>query len=219
MQTKQTKESLVGFEQRIVEAFRQGDLPFLVHLSGGNEEQLIKLFDEIGEKDWVFSSHRNHYHALLKGIPDNELEGLIRSGRSMFVFSREHRFVTSSILAGTCGMAAGAALAIKRNGGSERVWCFIGDGAEEQGHFYEAVLFVEANELPCTFIVEDNKRQVDTDFATRRGTASATQHPLGHFSCVRRMTYEPSFPHGGAGLPAGSVTFKPEVVARHAWRV
>ena len=40
------------------------ELPFLFHLSGGNEEQLIKIFENIDEEDYVISSHRTiimHY--------------------------------------------------------------------------------------------------------------------------------------------------------------
>jgi hypothetical protein len=50
------------------------------------------------------------------------------------------------VLAGTGGIAAGGAWQLKE--------CFIGDGAEEEAHFYESVLFVQGNELPCTFIIE-----------------------------------------------------------------
>jgi TPP-dependent pyruvate/acetoin dehydrogenase alpha subunit len=48
-----------------------------------------------------------------------------------------------------------------------RVWCFIGDAAAEEGHFYEAVKFVDSADLPCTFIVEDNNRSCDTNKAQR----------------------------------------------------
>jgi len=35
---------------------------------------------------------------------------------------------------------------------------------------------------------------------------------------VIRYHYAPTFPHGGAGLPPGSVKFKPEIVAQFAGR-
>lgn len=69
-----TKQELIDFESRIADLYRQGELPFLFHLSGGNEDQLIEIFKEIKEGDYVLSTHRNHYHALLHGIPPNELE-------------------------------------------------------------------------------------------------------------------------------------------------
>ena len=62
-----TADTLRAFEQRIVGLFAAGELPFLVHLSGGNEEQLLEIFREIKPGDWIFSGHRSHYHYMLAG--------------------------------------------------------------------------------------------------------------------------------------------------------
>jgi pyruvate dehydrogenase E1 component alpha subunit len=204
---------LIQFEQRIKALFAGGALPFLVHLSGGNEQQLIEIFRDIQPGDWVFSNHRSHYHALLHGIPADEVEAAICRGDSMFIFSTNRRFYTSSILAGTCCIACGVALEIKERGGNEKVWCFLGDGAEDNGHFYEAVRFAEGRDLPITFIIEDNDRQVDTDHATRWGTNERFRWETAK---VTRYHYTPTFPHGGAGLPPGSVQFREEIVNRFA---
>ncbi len=203
----------MAFEQGTREAFADGSLPFLVHLSGGNEADLISIFRAVKPEDWVFSTHRNHYHALLKGIHPDRLAQLIADGRSMFVFSEDHNFVTSSILAGNAAMAAGVALAIQQDGESRHVWCFVGDGAEDNGHFYEAVRFATARDLPVTFVIEDNDRQVDTDFVSRWG--SSNRFPWDSPKVIR-YHYKPTFPHGGAGLPPGSVRFRPEVVTAHS---
>lgn len=208
---KHTAQSLIAFEQRIKAHFAAGELPFLVHLSGGNETQLLRIFEDIKPGDWVFSNHRSHYHALLHGIPEADVEVAILRGDSMFIFDRERRFYTSSILAGTCCIACGVALAIKEAGGTERAWCFLGDGAEDNGHFAEAVRFADARDLPLTFIIEDNDRQVDTAFAERWGDATRWRWPA---ETVIRYRYDPTFPHGGAGLPPGSVKFSDEAVAR-----
>lgn len=215
-----TATDLIAFEQKIAALWEAGELPFLIHLSGGNEDELVRRWhEEIRPGDWVFSTHRNHYHALLHGVPPDRLEALIRAGKSMFVYDRARNFFTSSILAGTCGIAAGVAWALKRRGASGRVWCFLGDGAEEQGHFYEAALFVEANDLPCRLVIEDNDRQVDTPLADRRGPANPfsrmTHHPLLWFRCVRRYRYRATYPHAGNGCKQ-KIVFNPEVVARHA---
>ena len=213
-----TSQDLIAFESRIVSHFAAGQLPCLIHLSGGNEAQLLELFSRVRPHDWVFSTHRNHYHALLKGLPADHLEAEILAGRSMFIYSREHNFLTSSILAGTCCIAAGVAWDIVRQplqlGPRPHVWCFLGDGAEEQGHYYEAALFAEANALLITFIIEDNARQVDTPKHERRGLLQSTHQPLDHFSCVKRYHYKPTYPHGGAGLPPGSVTFQQSAIDR-----
>jgi TPP-dependent pyruvate/acetoin dehydrogenase alpha subunit len=216
-----TSSDLIAFESGIRDHFAAGQLPCLIHLSGGNETQLLEIFSRVRPQDWVFSTHRNHYHALLKGIPAEHLEAEILAGRSMFIYSRAHNFLTSSILAGTCCIAAGVAWDIAASaltlGPRPHVWCFLGDGAEEEGHYYEAALFAEANDLPITFIIEDNQRQVDTDKVTRRGINMKglfPWRPLDHFRCVERYYYTPTYPHGGAGLPAGSVTFDPAAIAR-----
>ncbi|MFN3077090.1 MAG: thiamine pyrophosphate-dependent enzyme [Alphaproteobacteria bacterium] len=208
-----TKDQLIAFENRIKGLWEAGDLPFLLHLCGGNEDQLIEIFAGIQEGDWIFSSHRNHYHALLAGIEPAKLEALIRSGHSMFVFDRTRNFVTSSILAGTCGIAAGVAWQLKHSGSSNRVWCFLGDGAEEEGHLYEAALFVAGQELPCTFVIEDNNRQVDTDKATRR--AAQLTNPLDSLPCVRRYHYTAVYPHAGSGCKH-QITFNPAIVKQFA---
>ena len=208
MITNHTSESLIDFEQRTKAKFAAGELPFLVHLSGGNENELVEIFRDIRPQDWVFSNHRSHYHALLKGLPEVDVEDAIVRGDSMFIFDRERRFYTSSILAGTCCIACGVALAAKEAGEDVAVYCFIGDGAEDSGHFYEAVRFAFARDLPIRFIIEDNDRQVDTSHAERWGTAERWDWP----KCVLRYRYTPTFPHGGAGLPPGSVQFKQDAI-------
>ena len=214
-----TAQDLIDFETRIKGMWEAGDLPCLLHLSGGNEGQLIHVFKDIKPGDWTFSTHRNHYHALLSGIPADELELRIANGRSMFAYSREHNFFCSAVLAGCCGIAAGVAWQLKQEldsvppmsqGRPRQVWCFIGDGGEEQGHFYEAAMFVEANDLPCTFIIEDNDRSVDTPRTTRRGEARGLEHL---FKCVRRYEYKPNYPHAGAGTKF-QIQFKPEAIER-----
>ena len=50
---KYTKEELIAFEDKIGDLYMDNKLPFLFHLSGGNEEQLIKIFEDIKEGDWV----------------------------------------------------------------------------------------------------------------------------------------------------------------------
>lgn len=67
--TEWTKESLWSFVDKIAAHHDAGRLPFAVHLPGGNEEQLIDIFSKIHERDYVLSTHRNCYHALLHGLP------------------------------------------------------------------------------------------------------------------------------------------------------
>lgn len=190
-------EKLIEFESKVQALWRAGEFPSLIHLSGGNEEQLIAIFDEAEEGDWFLFSHRNHYHSVLAGIPEAQVIQEIKEDRSMFRFSRKHRVFSSAILAGNCGIAVGIAMALRESGSKNRVWCFLGDGAEENGHFYEAVLYTHGHNLPVEFIIEDNSMQVDTPKLLRRGIEHGI---LDSIPCVRRYRYTPRWPHAGDGI-------------------
>lgn len=204
-----SSDDLISFEREIGVLWEAGDIPSLLHLSGGNEAQLIKIFagkmwdgiPAIKQSDWVFSTHRNHYHYLLKGGSRDKLKSLILDCRSMFVYDKELRFFTSSVLAGTCAIACGVALAGLKSGNKVRTWVFLGDGAEDEGHFYEAVRHVDATGLPVTFIIEDNNRSVDCDKIIRGSRTVISS------DCVRRYSYKPTYPHAGNGT-AKHIDFK-----------
>ena len=191
---EKTIEKLIAFEKRIVDLFEDARIPHPIHLSGGNERQLIEIFREVRPCDYVLSTHRNHYHYLLAGGSPEYLEELILGGNSMHVFDRGVNFLTTAIVAGGPAIAAGIALGLKRQGSNARVWCFLGDGAEDEGHFYEAVRYVDGHDLPCVFIIEDNDRSVETPKTDRHGSKTITWPP-----CVRRYSFTPTYPHVGTG--------------------
>jgi len=195
------KDDLIKFEQKIVNLFEDGQLPFLLHLSGGNEDELIDIFKQVKTGDYILSTHRSHYHYLLAGGDPDKLEKKIYNGDSMFVFDNSINFLSSSILAGMPPIAAGIALGLKLNNSKNKVWCFLGDGAEDEGHFYEAVRMVDGRNLPCTFIIEDNNRSVETEKKDRYNQEMIWP------SCVKRYNYNCTFPHAGTGS-GKMVTFK-----------
>jgi pyruvate dehydrogenase E1 component alpha subunit len=189
---KWTKQELVSFEDKIGDLYLDNKLPFLFHLSGGNEEQLISIFEDIEEEDYVISNHRSHYHALLHGIPPEVVEDRILNGRSMFIYDRARNFFCSAIIGGTPAIAAGIAWALKKKGSSQRVWCFVGDGTEDNGHLFEAVRYVEGWDLPCTFIIENNNRSVEATNSDRWGKSADYKWTS---PCVLKYKYEITYPH------------------------
>jgi TPP-dependent pyruvate/acetoin dehydrogenase alpha subunit len=88
-------------------------------LSGGNEEQLIEIGKRIKSTDWVFSTWRSHYHALIKGVDSKWLEEEILAGRSITIVNKEEKFYSSAIVGGTISIAMGVAMANKRNGSTD----------------------------------------------------------------------------------------------------
>ncbi|MEK6820280.1 MAG: thiamine pyrophosphate-dependent enzyme, partial [Nanoarchaeota archaeon] len=203
---KITKQELIDFETKIAQHWEQGKLFSPVHLSGGNEDELIEIFKEVREGDYIFSNHRSHYHYLLAGGSPETLEKDILDGKSMHISDRKLNFFTSSIVAGCAPIAAGVALALKKQGSKKHVWCFVGDGAEESGHFYEAVRYVDGWNLPCTFIVEDNDRSVATPKSDRYNKSE-----MNWPSCVRKYYYTAKYPHYDTGkfIDLSNIKIKP----------
>jgi len=188
------KVELFNFTNEIKELFNEGRIHSPVHLSAGNESELIEIFKEVKPNDWVFSTHRSHYHALLKGIPREWLRDQILQNRSMSINSREHKFFTSAIVGGVCPIALGVALGIKRRKGKEHVWCFVGDMGAETGIFYECTKYACRNNLPITFIIEDNSFSVNTP--TQKSWGSGKFGLDGH---IQYYKYVRTLPHSGTG--------------------
>ena len=63
-----TRQDLIEFEEHIVSLWEDGQIRAPVHLSNGNEDELIEVFSHIDKDDYVFSTWRSHYHALLHGL-------------------------------------------------------------------------------------------------------------------------------------------------------
>lgn len=210
-----SKEQLIYFETYVKNLFELGLINCPIHLSGGNETELIEIFKQVKEQDYVFSTHRNHYHYLLKGGDPvalvNELLGRENGicggkGRSMHVYAPEINFYTSGIVGGMVAPAVGAALALKKNhrsllrqtwGSGRRkpyIWCFVGDGGEDTGHFIEAARFGSARELPLTFIIEDN----DLAVMTTKKERWHNHHPIEGRN-ILRYSYKRKYPHVGSG--------------------
>ena len=185
-------DELIAFEDKIGDLYLENKLPFLFHLSGGNEEELISIFSAIDENDYVISNHRSHYHALLHGIPPEVLEDRILNGRSMFIYDRNRNFFCSAIIGGTPAIAAGIALALKRKGSKKKVWCFVGDGTEDNGHLFEAIRYVDGWDLPCKFIIENNDRSVETSNSERWGKSADYQW---NSQSVIKYKYQITYPH------------------------
>jgi len=193
-----TKNFLISFEENLAKEFNAGKIPHPVHFANGNEDQLIEIFKDIQPIDWVFGSWRMHYHALLKGVPSEDLRNAVHRGESMSLKFPSHKVYGSAIVGGSVPIALGVALSIKREdlrSNAGHVWCFVGDMTAETGIFHECHKYAELNDLPITFVVEDNHISVCTDTAEVWGGMSS--YPKSSF--VRRYKYESKYPHAGAG--------------------
>ena len=208
MKNEWTIDKLIEFEENLFKMFEEGKIWAPVHFAGGNERELIDIFRYIEPRDYVFSTHRSHYHYLLKGGDPQKLideilglpTGVCKGqGRSMHIYDRSINFYTSAIVAGCCSIATGVARSIQ-NGFKQddplcpHVYVFVGDGAEDEGHFAEAIRFSESRKLPITFIIEDNDLSIDSTKSMRWIDYKPIDSPY-----IIRYNYNRRWPHCGVG--------------------
>ena len=186
-------EELIHFENKIIESWEAGKIRGPIHLSNGNEEQLIEVFKRISKNDWVFSTWRSHYHALLKGISPKWVETEILDGKSITLCNHTEKLYSSAIVGGTLSIALGVATDIKRNGGDDKVWVFIGDMSFESGLFYETHKYARNFGLPLYFVVEDN------GVSTYTPTEEAWKVKRDVPNDVVYYKYSSKYPHYGTG--------------------
>lgn len=188
-----TKKKLIDFEVIIQSLYEKGKIKAPIHLSGNNEDQLIKIFRKINSTDWVVSNWRSHYHALLHGIPEIWLKKRIIEGRSMGINSKRYKFYSSSIVGGGLPIALGLAMSIKKKKLKEKVYVFIGDMTFETGIFYETYKYSKNFNLPIKYVVEDNGLSTNTP---TKFTWNKTQKAPKDIIYYK---YKRKFPHHGTG--------------------
>jgi TPP-dependent pyruvate/acetoin dehydrogenase alpha subunit len=151
-------------EELIQSLFLRGEIYGTTHLYNGQEAVAVGVSSVLGAEDRVAGTYRGHGHAMALGVGAQELldELLgratgINGGRagSMNVTSLEHRYLGSyGIVGGSIAAATGAALALKRTGGV--AVAYFGDGATNQGYFFECLNFAHVLRLPVLFVCENN---------------------------------------------------------------
>lgn len=194
-----TKQELIDFETRIADQFNAGKIRAPVHLYYGNEDEMINIFKDIRQQDWVFCSWRSHYQCLLKGVPVEEIEKEILEGRSISLCFPDYRIYSSAIVGGVLPIAVGTAMSIKKSKGDSKVYCFLGDMTSETGIAHESIKYSLQHDLPIKFIIEDNGKSVCTDTRQVWNDNTLTCE-IWDENMIYHYKYETKYPHAGAGV-------------------
>jgi pyruvate dehydrogenase E1 component alpha subunit len=164
------------FEDKCAEMYYRGKMFGFVHLYNGQEAVstgIIQGAMRPGE-DFVSSTYRDHVHALSSGVPAREVMAELFGkatgcskgrGGSMHMFSAEHRLLGGyAFVAEGIPVAAGAAFQSKYRrevlgdkNADQVTACFFGDGAANNGQFFETLNMAALWKLPILFVVENNK--------------------------------------------------------------
>lgn len=183
------------------ECFRQKLIRAPIHLDDGNEEPLIKVFEQIKEEDWICCTWRSHYKCLLKGVPREEVKQDILNQHSISLCFPQYRVFSSAIVGGNLPIANGIAFDLKRKKQPGKVWCWVGEMTSETGCFHENWKYSVAQDLPITWVIEDNFRSVCTDTRKTWNLPKLTheQPELIEKDKIIYYTYRPQWPHSGMG--------------------
>ncbi|RDH47573.1 pyruvate dehydrogenase (acetyl-transferring) E1 component subunit alpha [Fischerella thermalis] len=164
------------FEDKCAEMYYRGKMFGFVHLYNGQEAVstgVIQGAMRPGE-DFVCSTYRDHVHALSAGVPAKEVMAELFGkatgcskgrGGSMHMFSAKHRLLGGyAFVAEGIPVAAGAAFQSKYRrevlgdtSADQVTACFFGDGACNNGQFFETLNMAALWKLPILFVVENNK--------------------------------------------------------------
>lgn len=205
MNINYSTEDLIAFEDNIVQMYREGKIKAPLHLSGGNEKEIIEIFKEIQPEDFIFSTYRSHYHALLKGMPKQKLIDWILDLKSIHVMDNEYNIFSSAIVGGTIPIAVGIAMAKKMKHEKGKVYVFIGDMTASLGVFKDCLTYASNFELPIIFVIEDNGLSTDTKTAEVWGVSEEQAYSYytglvrSYPDYVKYYRYTRTRPHYGIG--------------------
>jgi TPP-dependent pyruvate/acetoin dehydrogenase alpha subunit len=179
-------------QERICEEYPKDEMKTPVHLGIGLEGISVGVAHVLPSGSRSFGQLRNHGQYLaLSGETDayfGELYGRVtgtaqgKSG-SMHLCAPEAGLITTSgIVASTIPLAVGAAFAIQYQKSGGVAVAMFGDGAMEEGEFWESLNFACLHRLPVLFVCEDNDLAIHTFAQERRGYGSPAE-PIRGFRC------------------------------------
>jgi pyruvate dehydrogenase E1 component alpha subunit len=150
-------------------------MPGLAHLYIGEEAIAVGVCEALRSDDYITSTHRGHGHCLAKGAAIDRMfaellgkeAGYCKGkGGSMHIADPDTgNLGANAIVAGSAGIATGAAFSAKRLGNGRVAVCFFGEGALGQGVVYEVMNMAALWKLPVIYVCENNMYNEYTHFS------------------------------------------------------
>ena len=165
-----------AFELRAAEMYTKAKIGGYCHLNLGEEATVVGLMAALEERDYLFTTYREHGYALARGLEPArvmaELFGKTTGvsggwGGSMHLFDARARFLGGyGIVGGQIPPATGAALALTYRGDpgpdAEAVMCLLGDGTTNIGAFHESLNLAGVWRLPIVYVIVNNQLGMGT---------------------------------------------------------
>lgn len=162
------------FEETVFDVYRRGWMPGLAHLADGQEATPVGVCSALRPDDTITSTHRGHGHIIAKGGMVEpmmaEVMGKItgycrgKGGEMHIADVRLGILGANGIVGGGIGIAAGSAFTAKRAGKGRVSVAFFGDGAINQGIWYETANIAVLWKLPLIYVCENNQYTEFTNY-------------------------------------------------------
>ena len=155
-----------------------------VHLGVGQEAIGAAMTGVLRDTDAMVSTHRNHLHAIAKGVPLKPLLAEIFEretgicggfGGHMHIFDPERKFSTTGIVGASVPVALGHAYAARLRESDDVAVAVIGDGAANTGGFAESMNMAGVMKLPLIIVVENNEWAISVPFSEASATKTIAE--------------------------------------------
>jgi TPP-dependent pyruvate/acetoin dehydrogenase alpha subunit len=163
------------FAERVNDLYTRALMPGLAHLYIGEEAVAVGICEALRSDDYITSTHRGHGHCLAKGADPERMyaellgkeAGYCRGkGGSMHIADPDTgNLGANAIVAGSTGIATGAAFSAKHLGNGRVCACFFGEGALGQGILYEVMNMAQLWKLPVIYVCENNMYNEHTHYS------------------------------------------------------
>ncbi|MFC7046870.1 thiamine pyrophosphate-dependent dehydrogenase E1 component subunit alpha [Halobacteriaceae archaeon GCM10025711] len=196
------------YEERLQEEYLEGKQPAFdisagpipgeLHLAAGHEASGAGVCHHLRDDDTVTAPHRPHHVAIAKGVDLDRMTAEIfgretglgkGKGGHMHLFDPDVNFACSGIIAQGCPPAVGAALASKKRNQDSVAVAFLGEGAIDQGGFFESLNLASVHDLPVVFVVEDNDWAISMPKERVTDVRNGAERAAGHDMHGERVDY------------------------------
>ena len=154
------------FEEKVVDEFAAGRIVGFVHLYIGEEAVAVGACANLGDDDYITSTHRGHGHLISKGGKTERMMAELFGKKTGYCKGKGGSMHIADVDIGILGangivgagipIAAGAALSAKLRGTAQVAICFFGDGASNTTRFHEGINLASAWKLPVVYVCENN---------------------------------------------------------------
>ena len=176
------------FELACLEGVPTREIHGELHTAIGQEAIGAGMAGFLRADDAMCSTHRNHLHAIAKGVDMRKMmaeifereSGLCGGfGGHMHLMDPSLKFSATGIVGAGMPVAAGHAYASRLRGSDSVAVAVVGDGAVNTGAFHEAMNIAGVLQLPLVVVVENNEWAISVPFSAASATETIAERAPG----------------------------------------